>query len=97
MKMVSRQEKVQSILWFHESMSLIAVQRHFRGQYGRQPLCINSIKQWYNKFRTTYWKFCGFGAFKVDRRLQMKQLKPSESVTLVELYSKNLKSSWITS
>lgn len=39
MKMVTRPEKVQSILWFHESMSLITVQRQFRGQYGRQPLC----------------------------------------------------------
>ncbi|PSN54811.1 hypothetical protein C0J52_02912 [Blattella germanica] len=35
--MASDQEKAQCVLWYHETQSLITVQRNFRREYGRPP------------------------------------------------------------
>lgn len=41
------------VLWFHESKSVITVQRRFRLEYGRDPPSNNSIKRWYQQFKDT--------------------------------------------
>lgn len=51
-KMVKRQDKVQYVLWFHESNSPITVKKKFKKSIRKSPPIINSIKWWYNKFRT---------------------------------------------
>ena len=53
MKMFDWKEKAQCVLWFHETKSLVSVQRNFRREYGRSPPDIKSIKSWYNKFKDT--------------------------------------------
>ncbi|KAJ8884507.1 hypothetical protein PR048_016364 [Dryococelus australis] len=45
--------KAQCLLWFHEARSPIAVQRLFRGDYGRDPPNVTSTKGWYDKFKET--------------------------------------------
>ncbi|KAG8242666.1 hypothetical protein J6590_061240 [Homalodisca vitripennis] len=51
--MASVQEKARCVLWFHESRSVITVQRRFRLEYGRNPPSNNSIKRWYRQFEQT--------------------------------------------
>jgi hypothetical protein len=51
--MSTPQEQVQCMLWIAELQSLLAVQRHFRTQYGHQPPTRESIQFWDNKLRTT--------------------------------------------
>jgi hypothetical protein len=51
--MLTPQEQVQCMLWLAELQSHTAVQRHFRMQYGLQPLIWKSVWFWDNKVRTT--------------------------------------------
>jgi hypothetical protein len=51
--MSTPEEQVQWVLWLPELQSLMAVQRHFRMQYERQPPMWKSIQFWDNKLRTT--------------------------------------------
>jgi hypothetical protein len=46
-------EEIQCMLWLAELRSLLAVQRHFRTQYGRQPHIRKSIRFWDKKLRIT--------------------------------------------
>jgi hypothetical protein len=47
------QEQVQCVLWLAELWSLMAVQLHFRTQYGRQPPTWKIVWFWGDKLRTT--------------------------------------------
>jgi hypothetical protein len=51
--MSTPQELVQCVLWLAELQSLMAVQRHFRMQYGHQPPTRKSIRFWDNKLSIT--------------------------------------------
>jgi hypothetical protein len=51
--MSTPQEQVQWVLWLAELQSLMAIEHHFRTQYGCQPLTWKSIRFWDNKLRTT--------------------------------------------
>ncbi|GBM20966.1 hypothetical protein AVEN_253750-1 [Araneus ventricosus] len=51
--MTSIEQKAQCALWFHETKSLINVQRAFRRCYGRNHPDTKSIKRWYEKFKET--------------------------------------------
>jgi hypothetical protein len=51
--MLAPQEQVQCVLWPAELQSLMAVQRRFRTQLGRQPPTGKNIQFWDNKLRTT--------------------------------------------
>jgi hypothetical protein len=51
--MSTPQEQVQCVLWLAELQYLMAVQRRFRMQYGRQPPTRKSSWLWDNKLRTT--------------------------------------------
>ena len=46
--MLTIQQKVQCIFWYHESKSPTAVQRKFRYEFGQDPPRINSIKDGLN-------------------------------------------------
>ena len=46
-------EKAQFVLWHHETISPVTVQRKFRNDYGRPPPDVKSIKAWYSKFVET--------------------------------------------
>jgi hypothetical protein len=47
------QELVQCVLWLAELQSFMAVQRHFRTQYGRHPPTRKNFWFWDNKLKTT--------------------------------------------
>ncbi|GBL74033.1 hypothetical protein AVEN_230946-1 [Araneus ventricosus] len=51
--MASIEQKVQRVLWFHETKSPINAQRAFRRCYGRNLPDTKSIKRWYEKFKET--------------------------------------------
>ncbi|GBN59600.1 hypothetical protein AVEN_47100-1 [Araneus ventricosus] len=46
-------EEAYCVLWFHESIWAITVQRQFRQCYGRKPPDVKLIKDWYAKFKET--------------------------------------------
>jgi hypothetical protein len=52
-KMASMKEKVQCVLWYHETKSPVTVQRKFRNEYGQHLPVVKSIKTWYSKFVET--------------------------------------------
>ena len=51
--MLTIQQKVQSILWYHKLKLPTAVQRKFRNEFGKDPPHTNSIKRWFKNFMET--------------------------------------------
>lgn len=51
--MASIEEKVECVLWYHETKSPITVQRNFQNVFGRLPPDPRSIIAWYAKFKKT--------------------------------------------
>ena len=46
-------DKVQCVLWYHETKSPVSGQQKFRNVYGRPPPDGKRIKAWYSKFVQT--------------------------------------------
>jgi hypothetical protein len=51
--MASPQEKVQCVLWYAESKSVVTVQRNFRRAYRKDAPTDKSIRKWYQQFQET--------------------------------------------
>ena len=51
--MLTIQQKVQCILWYHKLKSPTAVQRKFRNEFGKDVTHTNSIKRWFKNFMET--------------------------------------------
>jgi hypothetical protein len=51
--MASVQEKVQAVVWFAESKSIISVQRRFRREFQKDPSDPKYIRQWFATFLAT--------------------------------------------
>jgi hypothetical protein len=52
-KMASQVEEAECVLWFHESRSVVTVQRRFCTVFGREPATIMSIYMWHKLFDQT--------------------------------------------
>jgi hypothetical protein len=51
--MATNAEKVQTVGWYAELGSIIAVQRRFRAEYYRDPPDVKRIKEWKAAFLET--------------------------------------------
>jgi hypothetical protein len=67
--MLTPQEQVQCVLWLAEFQSVMAVQRRFRMQYGRQPPTRKNIRFQDNKLRTT----CSFLHVKLPGQIRTSE------------------------
>ncbi|KAG8227304.1 hypothetical protein J437_LFUL004853 [Ladona fulva] len=50
--MANGAEKAFCVLAFHETKSVVTVQRQFRGKYGKTPPSKPAIRAWYERFVT---------------------------------------------
>ena len=51
--MLTIEQKIQCVLWYHKLKSPTAVQRKFRNEFGQDPPYTNNIKRWFKNFMET--------------------------------------------